>query len=63
MIQSIDNGIDLAITPASAGLEAAAVSPTRRSPAEAGIRMMQERQCNVRLDNAALRNHVTDGRA
>jgi len=39
------------------------VSPNRRSPAEAAARMMRARQSNVRLDDAALRDLITYGRA
>jgi hypothetical protein len=35
----------------------------QRSPAEAAARMMQARQGNVRLDDAALRELMTHGRA
>jgi hypothetical protein len=35
----------------------------QRSPAEAAARMMQARQGNVRLDDAALRELMTYGRA
>jgi len=38
-------------------------SATRRSPAEAAARMMRARQSNVRLDDAALRELMTYGRA
>jgi hypothetical protein len=39
------------------------VSSNRRSPAEAAARMMRARQGNVRLDDAALRELMTYGRA
>jgi hypothetical protein len=41
----------------------ALVSPNRRSPKEAAARMMRARQGNVRLDDAALRDLMTSGRA
>lgn len=37
--------------------------PNRRSPEEAAARMMRSRQSNVRLDDAALRELMTYGRA
>lgn len=36
---------------------------TQRSPTEAAARMMRARQTNVRLDDAALRDLMTHGRA
>jgi hypothetical protein len=38
-------------------------STTQRSPMEAAARMMRARQSNVRLDDAALRDLMTHGRA